>query len=232
MLALSFLQLLLLATAGLAAPSRRATTSSVPADVLAQLLPQGQQQLVAPTDTPSFVTLGVGNQNYTCSSSGNYTSTGAVVQVFDVAPLFSGSEFSNIEQDAFATWSSGPCDDPFEPSLAQKFQARFNVSVSGQHYFIANPDGSLAPVWDFRADGPTKGNPDAIVIAAAAGDIPSPTGPPNVDWVELTNVSGKLASTVFRVNTIGGDPPPSCEPGSPDIQVKFTCKYFLYGSQV
>ncbi|KAH9162055.1 hypothetical protein EDB89DRAFT_387572 [Lactarius sanguifluus] len=232
MLALSFLRLLLLATAGLAAPSRRATTSSVPASVLAQLLPQGQQQLVAPTDAPSFVTLGVGNQNYTCSSSGNYTSTGAVVQVFDVAPLFPGSEFSKIEEDAFAAWTADPCDNPYEQNLAQDFQAKFNVSVSGQHYFIANPDGSLAPVWDFRADGPTKGNPGAIVVAAEAGDIPSPTGPPNVDWVELTNVSGKLASTVFRVNTVAGDPPSSCQPGSPDIQVKFTCKYFLYGSQV
>ncbi|KAI9435983.1 hypothetical protein H4582DRAFT_2079113 [Lactarius indigo] len=231
MFVLSFLPLLL-ATAGLAAPSHRATNTNVPASVLTQILPQGQQQLVAPNDLPSFVTLGVGNQNYTCSASGNYTSTGAVVQVFDVSTLFPGPEFENIEQDAFIAWAWDPRTNPYDQDLAQEFQAKFKVPVLGQHYFIANPDKSLAPVWDFRADGATKGNQDAIIVAAVAGDIPPPDGPPNVDWVELTNKSGKLASKVFRVNTIAGDPPQTCQPGSPDIQVKFTCKYFLYGSQV
>ncbi|KAH9014434.1 hypothetical protein EDB84DRAFT_1529485, partial [Lactarius hengduanensis] len=168
-----------LATAGLAAPSRRATTSS-------SFLPICQQQL--------FVTLGVGNQNYTCSSSGNY-------HVFDVAPLFSGPEI------AFATWSSGPCDnrcptdDPLEPSLAQKFQAKFNVSVSGQHYFIANPDGSLAPPFGTSELTDRQGNPDAIVIAAQLG-YPITNCPPPSAWI------------------------------TPDIQVKFTLQVFLYGSQV
>ncbi len=37
------------------------------------VLPEGQTALTAPTGDPSFVLLGVGFQNYTCSASGNFT---------------------------------------------------------------------------------------------------------------------------------------------------------------
>jgi len=127
--------------------------------------------------------------------------------VFDVAGLFPAPEFSTIEDDAFAIWSKSQSNDPYNKDLSQQLQTQFNIPVSGQHYFI-NSNG-LAPVWDFRADGPTKGNKDAIVVAKVDATIPSPTGPPNVDWVQLSSVSGKLATKVFRVNTVEGDPPPS-----------------------
>ncbi len=64
---------LLLATAGIAVPFRRAAQSGVPPTVLSDLLPKGQTSLVAPNEAPSFVTMGFGNQNYTCSSSGTFT---------------------------------------------------------------------------------------------------------------------------------------------------------------
>ncbi len=67
MLVLSLLPLLL-ATPGSTTHSRRAT---VPASALT--LPAGQTQLVAPTDAPSFVTLAVGFQNFTCTQKGTWT---------------------------------------------------------------------------------------------------------------------------------------------------------------
>jgi hypothetical protein len=36
-------------------------------------LPAGQTHLVQPNESPSYLTLGVGTQNYTCSAAGNYT---------------------------------------------------------------------------------------------------------------------------------------------------------------
>lgn len=68
MLILSLLPLLLV-TACCAAPSRR-ENSCLPADLLD--IPSHQTQLVAPKTPPKFVTLGVGNQNYTCTSAGTY----------------------------------------------------------------------------------------------------------------------------------------------------------------
>jgi hypothetical protein len=60
---------LLLVTAGFAVPSNRRATN-VPASALS--LPAGQQQLVAPTTALSFVTVAVGTQNYSYTSSGRW----------------------------------------------------------------------------------------------------------------------------------------------------------------
>lgn len=63
-------------------------------------------------------------------------------------------------------------------------------------------------MWDFRAAS-AKGNPNAFVLAAKVGDIPAPTGKQDIDWLQLNNVSGSLATTVYRTDTRGGQPPAS-----------------------
>ena len=84
----------------------------------------------------------------------------------------------------------------------------------GQHYFVANGTNpttggqALTPVWDFTS-GVEKGNKNAIIFAAEEGDIPAPTGPDDVDWLQLKKVEGDLADTVYRVDTKGGQPPAS-----------------------
>ena len=60
---------LLLATTGFAAPSRK--ECFVP--VTALDLPSNQTQIIRPNINPDYVAIGVGNQNYTCTNSGNYT---------------------------------------------------------------------------------------------------------------------------------------------------------------
>ena len=69
MLILSLISFLLV-TSCLAAPSRR-ENGCLPAGLMD--LPAHQTQLVAPKGAPSFITLGVGSEDYTCSSSGKYT---------------------------------------------------------------------------------------------------------------------------------------------------------------
>jgi hypothetical protein len=116
--------------------------------------------------------------------------------------------FWQIQEQAFNAWLYFPSNDPYDPNLFQLLNEDYYLPILGQHYFIEQ-DGELSPVWDFRANGPTTGNPKAIIVAKEAGHIPSPSGYPNVDWVELSNVSGELADKVFRVYTVGGDPPES-----------------------
>lgn len=73
MLSLPLLSLLF-ATTGLAAPSymeRDAALTRVPVSALD--LPSNQTQIVRPNINPDYVAIGVGNQNYTCTNSGNYT---------------------------------------------------------------------------------------------------------------------------------------------------------------
>ncbi|KAI9448427.1 hypothetical protein H4582DRAFT_1900707 [Lactarius indigo] len=226
MLALPLLSLLL-ATTGFAAPPHKGR-HDIPASALK--LPSNQTQLVAPTTAPNYVVIGVGNQNYSCTASGTYTSVGAVAQLFDITGLYGTPEFWQIQDDAYDTWSDCPSTDPLERGLAVRLNRKFGIGIAGQHYFVNSSTGSLSPKFDFTSSGSTAGNPDAFVVAARAGGIPAPTCSQDIDWLELKGVDGKLASEVFRVDTNAGKPPSSCTPGSPVITVKYSAQYWIFGS--
>jgi Protein of unknown function (DUF3455) len=94
-----------------------------------------------------------------------------------------------------------------QSELVTRLQNEFSLNLLGQHYFIqGSGNNALVPVWDFRS---TTGNSNAIMIANKTGDIPAPTGPGDIDWLELKNVSGGLAGELLRVFTYEGQPPPS-----------------------
>ena len=134
----------------------------------------------------------------------------AVAQLFDITSLYSTPEFWRIQDDAYDIWSDSPTTDPLDPGLAVQLSRELGIGgVTGLHYVINDPTGSLRPKWDFTSSGPTAGNPDAFVVAAKVGSIPAPTGYQDIDWLELKGVDGKLASEVFRVYTRAGQPPSS-----------------------
>jgi len=116
-----------------------------------------------------------------------------------MSSLFSGPSFSRIQDDVFSDWFDHPSKDPYDPDFTQQVQNSFGNTLSGQHYFTTE-----GLVVDFRSSGPTAGNTNAIVVAKVTGDIPAPTGDLDVDWQKMTAVSGKLGSTIFRVNTRSG----------------------------
>ncbi|KAJ6615129.1 hypothetical protein B0H10DRAFT_1872695 [Mycena sp. CBHHK59/15] len=190
-------------------------------------LPANQTTLVAPTTAPLFVALGVGIQNYTCSSTTlKYTSTGAVASLFDISCIDNTPAFATIQQTAFNAWNAVSTDVP--ATLIGSRVATPNLL--GFHYFVTSPSGTgISPKWDFTSTGKFAGNASAFVLGAKTGDLPAPTAPTtNVDWLSLKNVAGSLASSIFRVDTVNGQPPSSCVAGSADISVKYTTKYYLY----
>ncbi|KAJ6481788.1 hypothetical protein C8R45DRAFT_1063035 [Mycena sanguinolenta] len=186
-------------------------------------LPAGQTALVNPTFPPTFVTLGVGVQNYTCSNvSSTYTSVGAVASLFDISCLLNNFNFDSIQTRAFAFWNETSQVTPL--NVANDVGAPLML---GQHYFITNPNGTgLSPEWDFTV---STGAPDAFVVGAKVGDILAPSDPTvNIDWLSLNGVDGDLATQIFRINTVGGQPPSSCVPGSALLSVKYVSLYYLY----
>jgi len=210
--------------AGLSKPSPGAHTCSVVSDKL--VLPAGQTVLTAPTDPTSFVLLGVGYQNYTCSAAGTYTSAGAIADLFDLSCLAKITPIFNCIQDAaFDAWKDAPPSFKIGPST-------MGYPLMGNHFFQPSPSGTgISPVWDFRA-GAAEGNPNAFVLAAKVGDLPSPDSTSDVDWLQLKSVSGSLATQIYRTNTRGGVPPATCTPGSPAISLKYVSKYWLFGGSV
>ncbi|KIJ55114.1 hypothetical protein M422DRAFT_152275 [Sphaerobolus stellatus SS14] len=175
--------------------------------------------LVAPTGSLEFVALGVGTQNYSCSAAGTFSSIGAL------ATLYDASCFVNLVSVVTSKFT-GSCE--FGIAALQGALGRKPV-VLGHHYFINNPTGAagVSPVFDFRADS-EKGNPSAFVTLSKTGDVPAPVNPAtNVDWLDLTAIPGQgsLASQVYRVTTIGGQPPKTCTPGSAPITVPYAATY-------
>ncbi|KIJ91875.1 hypothetical protein K443DRAFT_114457 [Laccaria amethystina LaAM-08-1] len=204
----SFFVTAMLAVAALAAPL---IPESCDISHAQMALPANQTALAQPSGAPSFVLLGVGVQNYTCSAAGTYASAGAVAQLFDISCLVQSPAFDNVQDIAF-----------LKP-----------LTRMGDHYFVTSPSGTgISPVWDFRAFGRFKGNANAMVLAAKVANLPSPAGPQNVDWLQLKSVSGELATQIYRTDTRSGQPPASCTPGSALISVKYTSKYWLFGSTV
>ncbi|KAJ6474490.1 hypothetical protein C8R47DRAFT_1187471 [Mycena vitilis] len=182
-------------------------------------LPTNQTALVNPTSAPLFVMLGVGVQNYSCSSTtSTYASIGAVASLFDISCLENTPLFTPIQTLAFEVWSKVPVGVT-ATSIGHTVGARL---LLGYHYFVTSPSGTgLSPLWDFTST--------AYVMGAKVGDILAPTSPStNVDWLALNNAQGALASKIFRIDTVGGQPPASCVAGSAPISVKYTAKYYLY----
>jgi hypothetical protein len=196
-------------------------------------VPPNQNALIKPTIPPSFIGLGVGTQNYTCSAAtSKYTSTGAVAELFDMSCLNGKRDFTTIQDKAYKAWlHASPSTTPTQ--IVNTLSALKHPIDLGQHYFITNPISGvgLSPKWDFTSAS-FAGNPDAFVVAAKVGDIPAPSGPADVDWLSLKQVQGELATQVFRIFTKGGQPPASCTPGDAPITVKYTSQYWFYGSSV
>ncbi|KAJ7067689.1 hypothetical protein B0H15DRAFT_152994 [Mycena belliarum] len=191
-------------------------------------LPAGQTALVSPTSAALFVMLGVGIQNYTCTSAtSTYASIGAVASLFDISCLDKKPQFSSIQSTAFKIWDSPASLKASASSIGARVGA---PKLLGFHYFVTAPSGTgISPKWDFTSTGKFAGDASAYVLGAKVGDIPAPTSPAtNVDWLALNNAQGSLASKIFRIDTVGGQPPTSCIPGSAPIEVKYTAKYYLY----
>ncbi|KAL0959920.1 hypothetical protein HGRIS_011585 [Hohenbuehelia grisea] len=219
------------ATAAMAVPSPQLSgcdLSNAPLD-----LPQGQTALPLPAAPLSFVGVAIGTQNYTCSAAGTFASAGALAELFDISCLSGSPAFSSIQKDLYSLWKLAPSSVSTSQIINLLHLAK-TPAILGQHYFVPNPSGAagLSPKWDFTSQGSTRGNPDAFVVGARVGGLAAPTGPSDIDWLALTNVQGKLASQVYRVDTVGGQPPASCTPGSAPITVKYTSKYYLFGSSL
>ncbi|VDB88878.1 unnamed protein product [Peniophora sp. CBMAI 1063] len=200
-------------------PPTTKTGCYVSASVLPELLPANQTALVAPTSAPNFVALGVGVQNYTCSSTGTFTNIGAVAELFDISCIAS----KPIQTEEFKKWSatSQTVQELIEETGKQPF-------VLGQHFFIANPTpgGANVPKFDFTSNR-FSDNANAFAVMSKVGDILAPTGSNDIDWLELNKTSGALANQIFRVTTVEGTDGAACTSGE-TASVKYIAKYFFY----
>jgi hypothetical protein len=99
------------------------------------------------------------------------------------------------------------------------------LPLLGHHYFIAGPtSGTIIPVWDFTSSGVTKGNANAFVNAAKDLSVASTRPAIDVPSLQLHNISGNLATMIYRLEDVSGQPLSTCS-GSSSLSVKYTALY-------
>jgi len=121
---------LLLATTGFAIPhhhGRGHGGGPVPGTVLQSELPSNQTVIVAPNTAANYVAVGVGNQNYTCTSAGTYSSIGAVAMLFDITTLYGTSKFSTIQECVHDAWVNNPSTNPLDPEWDKQVHTQFKL---------------------------------------------------------------------------------------------------------
>ncbi|OBZ67687.1 hypothetical protein A0H81_12360 [Grifola frondosa] len=197
-------------------------------------LPPNQSQLVLPTNaTPSFIGLAFGVQNYTCTQSNNFTNVGAVAELIDVSCIVSAPSFSTIQNSLYDVWSIVPYHIQ---DIINMMHLINPPEILAQHYFVPNPvtGQGVSPKWDFRSSGAFEGVQDAFIIAKGKGTLPAPTNSTrDVNWLDVVNVEGDIASEVFRIDTVGHQPPATCTFGStPNLSVPYVSKYVFYGGSL
>lgn len=218
------------ALSALAAPAATACRECSPAKFVVDV-PANQTTLVAISKPVSFVGLGVGVQNYTCGSTGTYTSAGALAELVDISCLYKNTAlFKKIPDIAIKAWSKAPASMTAAKLISTLADVK-SSAIQGEHYFITNPvtGVGISPKWDFSSHA--IHNSSAVVVGAKTGDMPAPTGSQDIDWLSLNAVPGQglLADQVFRTDTRLGQPPASCTPGSAPISVKYVAIYWLLG---
>lgn len=227
MLIFSIITLVILGSHADASPAKGHPSTSCDLSGARLQVPADQTQLVAPTYAPSFIGITVGTQNYTCNAtSSTYALIGAVAEIFDSSCLYGTPAFDRVPTIAYDVWTATTGITIQEVITALEITP--DPAVLGQHYYVPNPVGpGLSPKWDFTSSGVTAGNPNAYVIGAKIGDLPS-SNSNNIDELMVKAVEGELASLVFRVETNGGQPPHQCAAGDSIITVKYTSQYWLF----
>jgi len=166
---------------------------------------------------PAFVLLGKGVQNYTCTA-GVYTTNMAVAELFDASCSVGTPLYSTLPKLALAAGIRSP--------FPKQITALIGSLRFGDHYFqkLSATAASANPVFDLRAT--KKGD---YVAVSKVTSVASPVTPAStVAWVQLKNVEGSLAQSVFRVETAGGQPPATCTKEGEVKTVPYAAMYWFF----
>ena len=163
--------------------------------------------------------------------------------------------FATIQEPIYQAWVNISQDITVQQITAVIPALLAPEVIQADHYFIPNPAGSgLSPVWDFRATQRFQGKEDAFVVGTGVASVAAPVDPANnINWLRIRKVAGDAADEVYRIDTIGGQPPSSVsllllwfrEPGSliacppqctygqtVGISVKYVSQYWFYGGSL
>jgi hypothetical protein len=202
-------------------------------DVSTAQMPIAPEPLAAPSKglKPHHVALGRGTQNYTCAdnrASSVPEAAGAVATLFNISCLASVSPelvttvanmAIHFSVDEAAHRALGPT--PWPVSGVHYFQA------PGVAYFNLN-EGSTAGKF---GEAPCQKNGSTVAPAAAAV---GPKGEKAVPWLKLNVIEGATQDIkeIYRVDTVGGSPPATCEGMDDTFTVEYAAVYWFWAGKI
>jgi hypothetical protein len=191
----------------------------------------GSLSLPSPTSTLVHIGLGLGTQNYTCNATTRkYVSAGALARLFDATAYLTDhtDKIDTLSHTYLSLYTSTDCSktpsacistaDKCEDKANQKFDQP--LPILGQHYFTA----SGTPTFDLNQ---APGHP--FLFSKKVADVPAPHAT-DVDWLFLASngsTSNKIISSVYRLETAGGQPPTGCKAGQ-TTTVPYAAEYWFY----
>ena len=119
--------------------------------------------------------------------------------------------FATIQEPIYNVWVNISQDITVQQITAVIPALLAPEVILADHYFIPNPAGTgLSPVWDFRATQNYQGKEDAFIVGATVASVAAPVDPAdNISWLRIKEIAGDAADEVYRIDTIGGQPPTS-----------------------
>jgi Protein of unknown function (DUF3455) len=119
---------------------------------------------------------------------------------------------------------------PLPSNPSANFQPT-NILLSGHHFFRDN----TTPIFDLDL---TSRNQYGYAVAKKDSASPAPSDAPKgpngesaVAWLRLNTVDGTRGGVkhIYRVNTVGGTPPKTCEGMKPGVfTVEYSAQYWFY----
>ena len=147
-----------------------------------------------------------------CTDFNVRSAAGAVAQLYDISCLYHSSPtlFRTIQEPIYEAWVNMSSEITVQQITAVIPALLSPEVIQSDHFFIPNPAGGISPVWDFRATQKFRGKENAFFLGTGAGSVVAPVDPANnINWLRVGRVAGDIADEIYRIDTIGGQPPTS-----------------------
>lgn len=192
-------------------------------------LPEGAAALPRPSEglTLKHIAIGRGTQNYTCSPAAPNDAPkaiGALATLFNASCLVATNP-----QLAVALGAAALRFDVAQITAAQKL-APSNLAVSGVHYFLDGTtalfDLDVSDTWKL-GELPCGKNASTPAPARAGHGLHDEAA---VAWLKLNAKPGATGGLqeVYRVETVGGSPPATCNGMPEKFEVQYSTQYWFY----
>ncbi|KAJ0341379.1 hypothetical protein COL922a_002346 [Colletotrichum nupharicola] len=176
--------------------------------------------------TLKHVAIGRGTQNYTCNTS---NATAVPVATGAKATLFNASCVAAMYPDLLEKLPSVSMQFNLTDSDDQQRLGPSSLAISGHHIFPTTG----VPFFQLATDGVEIGD----AWCAKNSSIAAPTmaakgqqGEGAVPWLKLLTTAGSTGNLqeVYRITTVGGSAPATCQGQPAAFEVQYAAEYWFY----